>query len=200
MRVHRLIGLVLAAVLLASVASAQTLTPAQLATLKANITASADLVQAGTVDCGAFVGVAVNAVPNTGDGNVCLSQVYKLAASPDFTVWKTNVPLGQVGRGFNTTELAGLTSLNTQRLQNLAAWLVLGVNPSLASDRAFFDDVFSGAGGTNTRAALLILWKRLANRGERVYATGTGSNAVPGLLVFEGTITASDIATARNLP
>jgi hypothetical protein len=118
---------------------------------------------------------------------------YNAPASPSFTVWKTLVPLGEVGRGFDTTELAGLTSLNTQRLQNLAAWLVLGVNPSLASDRAFFDDVFSGAGGTNTRAALLILWKRLATRLERLFATGTGSNAVPGTLVVEGALAVNDL-------
>ena len=184
---------------LSASAWAQQLTGPQLATLKANITASADLVQAGTADCSAFVGVAVNAVPNDSDGNLCLSRVYTLTASPPFTVWKTAVPQDQVGRAFNTTELAGLSSLNTQRLQNIEAWFDT-FNPSLTGDRAFFDDIFSGAGGTNTRAALLILWKRLVNRGERIYATGTGSNAVPGLLVVEGAISDSDINTARSLP
>jgi hypothetical protein len=72
------------------------------------------------------------------------------------------------------------------------------VNPSIASNRAFFDDVFSGAGGTNTRAALLALWKRLATRGEKLYATGTGSDASPATLVVEGAISARDVEEARR--
>lgn len=68
------------------------------------------------------------------------------------------------------------------------------------SNRAFFDDVFSGAGGTNTRAALLVLWKRLATRIEKLFATGTGSDAVPATLVFEGEVSVQDIIEARNLP
>ena len=127
------------------------------------------------------------------DGNLDgLAAHLNGTASPAFTVWKTSVAKEVVGRAFNTTELAGLTSLNTQRLQNLAAWFST-FNPSLASDRAFFDDVFSGAGGANTRAALLVLWKRLATRAERVFATGTGSDAVPGLIVSEGPISTDEL-------
>jgi hypothetical protein len=50
----------------------------------------------------------------------------------------------------------------------------------------------------NTRAALLALWKRLATRGEKLYATGTGSDAVPGTLTFEGNISARDVEEARR--
>lgn len=185
--------------LLASSVSAQLTTP-QLQTLKASIAAASD--QAVSVPgnlCAGFVGTAINAIPNSSDGNVCVAAQYNLTASPAFTVWKTNVPQDQVGRAFNPVELASLSSLNTQRLQNIEQWFNT-FNPSLAGDRAFFDDIFSGAGGATTRASLLVLWKRLALRGERLYTTGTGSDAVPGLLVFEGALTAADVSTARNLP
>lgn len=177
------------------------LTAAQLQTLKNSIAAASDLVTtAGGTACLNYVGRAINSLSNDLDSNTCIAAMYRLPASPIFTVWKTIVPIGEVGRAFNTTELAGLTSLNTQRLQNLAAWLAAGVNPSLASDRAFFDDVFSGAGGTNTRAALAILWRRQATRFEQLYATGTGSDPSPATLVVEGSVSALEINAARNLP
>lgn len=141
----------------------------------------------------------LNAFPNTNDGNFDLAvKLSTEQASPAFTVWRSTVSLGEVGKTFSASELAGLTSLNTQRLQNLAAWLALGVNPSLASVRQFFDDVFSGAGGALTRAALLVIWKRLTTRIEKIFATGTGTDAAPATMGYEGTISGTDVADARN--
>jgi hypothetical protein len=160
------------------------LTPAQLTTLKADIAANSDL----------------NSQPNNSDGNLAIANLYNLNASPNFTVWKTNVPIGSIGASFNAAELAGLSTLNNTRLQSLAMYLAAGVNASRADTRAFFDDIFSGAGGVNTRAALLILWKRLAKRGEKLFATGTGSDASPATLVHEGNITPTDVQMARDLP
>jgi hypothetical protein len=151
------------------------LTPAQLTTLKADIAANSDL----------------NSQPNNSDGNLAIANLYNLNASPNFTVWKAS---------FNAAELAGLSTLNNTRLQSLAMYLAAGVNASRADTRAFFDDIFSGAGGVNTRAALLILWKRLAKRGEKLFATGTGSDASPATLVHEGNITPTDVQMARDLP
>ena len=161
-----------------------TLSPAQLTTLKADILADPLLA----------------AFPNNTDGHFAIMLLYNQLASPAFTVWKTSVPIGDVGRNFNGAELGGLTTANHTRLQTIAQFLASGVNPSLADNRAFFDDVFSGAGGTITRGKLLILWKRLAKRGEKLFATGTGSDASPATMTFEGNITTDDVEVARNLP
>jgi hypothetical protein len=159
------------------------LSPAQLATLKADILADNTL----------------NSFPNNDDGNIAVAAAYNLNASPAFTVWRTHVPIQEVGQNFNATELGGLTTANTSRLQCLAQYLSF-INASIASNRQFFDDIFSGAGGANTRAALLIIWKRLASRVEKLYATGTGSDVSPATLVFEGTINHQDVQMARSLP
>jgi len=159
------------------------MTPAQLQTLKTDILADP----------------ALSSQPNTPDGNDAIARAYNANASPDFTVWKTNVTINEVGKKFNGTELAGLTTGNQTRLQTLAQYLAGGVNPSLPDNRAFFDDVFSGAGGTNTRANLLALWKRLATRAEKLFATGTGSNASPATMTWEGAISYQDVTAARNL-
>jgi hypothetical protein len=132
------------------------------------------------------------------------------AASPAFTVWKTSVPLQRVGDNFVGTDLAGLSSLNHTRLLTVVTLSGAGVNPSLADRRAFFDDIFSGAGGAATRAKLLVLWKRLATVGEKLFATGTGSDASPAtlasttvgdvLVYSDGPVTAGNVSQARNLP
>jgi hypothetical protein len=157
------------------------LTTQQLATMKADILANPDL----------------NSKPNNSDGAFEIARLYNLDAAPNFTVWKTNVPINDVGKKFNGTELAGLTTGNQTRLQTLAMYLAGGVNPTLPDCRQFFDDVFSGAGGATTRANLLALWKRLASRVEKLYATGTGTDPAPATLTFEGDLSYQDVMTAR---
>lgn len=157
------------------------LTSAQLVTLKNAIIADPTL----------------NAAPETADGADFIAKEMNKNAAPNFTVWRTVVTINEVGNSFNATDLAGLTTLNNTRLQTLAIYLAGGVNPSLASVRQFFDDIFSGAGGANTRAALLILWKRLATRAEKLYATGTGSDASPATLTAQGALTFAEVQAAR---
>lgn len=156
------------------------LTTQQVATLRTDILASE---------------LSAQCVP-TGDGPFNIATAYNLAKSPAFTVWKSSVPTSQVGIAMNSTELAGLTTANTNRLQVLAMFSGGSFNPSNANVRAGFDDIYSGAGGTTTRAALAVLWKRLATRQEALFATGTGSDAVPATLVVEGALTVADVIRA----
>lgn len=170
------------------------LTAAQLQTLKADLAANtATVVVAGNT-------VAINSLDTLAERNTdsadAVAQWYNGTASPSFTVWKKLATLNQIGDAINATELAGLTSLNISRLEAIATYSPAGVNPSLADRRQAFDDIFSGAGGTNTRASLLALWKRLANRAEKLFATGTGSDASPATLSFEGALTFQNVLDA----
>ena len=158
------------------------LTSAQLITLKAAILADPLLASQ----------------PMDGNGHGAIADAMNMPASPVFTVWKTWVTISAIGDNLVGTELAGLSSLNLTRLQTIVQLSASGVNPSLTDRRAFFDDVFSGAGGTLTRAKLLILWKRTATRIEKLFATGTGSDALPATLAFEGAVTSLDIDQARH--
>lgn len=159
------------------------LTQSQLTTLKADILASPDM----------------NTQPMNADGHQAISNLYNLVATPIFIVWKTNVTLTEIGDKINAAELGGLTTADATRLQTIAMYSAAGVNPSLPDRRAFFDDVFSGAGGTITRPQLLALYKRSSLRGERLYATGTGTDISPGTLVVEGEISKDDVELARLL-
>lgn len=161
------------------------LTAAQLQTLKAAILADPNL----------------NSQPNTPDGNFNVAAQLNALASPAFTVWKSNVSITDVGNNINSAELGGLTTANTSRLSAIADYHPAGFRPADANTRAFFDDIFSGAGGVNTRALLLALWKRLSTYGEKVLkASGTGTDASPAILGFEGPLTYQDVEAARNLP
>jgi hypothetical protein len=137
--------------------------------------------------------------PLTNDGAIVIRDAMNALASPEFTVWKTMVSIVNVGRAVNGGELAGLTTANHTRLQTIIQISGGTVNPSLADSRAFWNDVFSGAGGATTRTNLLALWKRLSTRAEKLYATGTGSDASPATLVFEGNISINDVQEARAL-
>ena len=157
------------------------LTTAQLATLKTAILADPVL----------------NAFPNNTDGNPEIAKAFNLPAAPAFTVWRTNISNTEIGNSFVGTELAGMTTGNQTRLQVIAQYSAEGVDPSRPDRRAFYDDVFSGAGGANTRAKLLIAWKRLATRAEKLFATGTGSDAAPATMTFEGALSYVDVYNAR---
>lgn len=154
------------------------LTDAQIQTLRAALLAETDPT---------FVGYRNN-------GQTPLMAAF-FNANSTFIVWKTSVPRNEVGKTFVATGLAAITSGNNDKLANFAAWNET-VNPSRLDQRQFFDDIFSVAAGASTRAALLALWKRPATRAERLYATGAGTDAAPGLLVFEGLVEDADISAA----
>jgi hypothetical protein len=74
------------------------------------------------------------------------------------------------------------------------------INPSLANVRQAIQDIFSGAGGSAQRTHLLAMAKRFATKGEKIFASGTGTDQAPGTLVFEGSIGDSDVVRALQLP
>jgi hypothetical protein len=162
------------------------LTAPQLASLKAAILADGTL----------------SPLANNSDGNQVIANAFNLTASPTFVIWKKLVTVSSVGDNLNGTELAGLTSLNHTRLQTVVILSENGINPSLADRRQFFDDIFSGAGGTTTRANLLALWKKNATRAEKLFSTGTGTDGSPATtdsnIGQTFILTASDVEAARN--
>lgn len=157
------------------------LNPAQLVIFKAAILAEIDPTFVALRDAGA-----------TG----AMAGWYSDLATPAFIVWKTSVPVAQVGVAQNSTELAGLTTANTSRLQVLALFSGGSFNPSIADVRAGFDSIYSGAGGVLTRAALLALWKRSARRVEKLFASGAGTDVSPAQLIYEGQVSDADIVKA----
>lgn len=167
------------------------LTTAQLAAIKADILADS----------------ALNAFPNSNDGNFAIAAAYSVTASPDYWVWRTRVTKAEMvqetsvdGTTFNWTGNGFITRSAGEQ----AAWQQifngeLACNPSLPNVRQAFLDIFSGTGNAAAnRTHLSTISRRKANRVEKLLATGTGSTASPATMGFEGTLTYQDIEAARN--
>lgn len=134
---------------------------------------------------------------NTGN-NGGMALFLNETASPDFIVWRTSVPWDEVM----------LNGMDWARVDNLSAgkariwdWLFRNannsMNPSKTNIRAGIDAAWVGtAPDLAVRASVYTHCKRAATRGEKATATGTGSNASPAILEFEGELSSEDIRLA----
>jgi hypothetical protein len=168
------------------------LTPAQLAALKADIAANTNQVLHGGVL------TAINTLPNNSDANFAIADWYNLLASPAWIVWRTDVPVKDCKKATTWTEYIG----RNQGERDAWAFMLSNgiVDASDPNVRQGIQDIFSGPSGANTRAALVAIAKRSAKRAEKLLSTGTGSDAAPATMGYEGNISYQDVESARNLP
>jgi hypothetical protein len=161
------------------------LTPAQLQTLKAAI--DADPVLA--------------AQPMDGDGNGFIADAFNALASPAWTVWRTLVSKAaiQSNSAFDWTRVDNL-SVGKARIWD-QLFYTGSVNPAQPNVRTGIDSVWVGTqADLAVRASVYTNCKRLSTRAEKLYSTGTGSDAVPATMTFEGYITSLNVDQARHLP
>jgi hypothetical protein len=159
------------------------LTLGQLQALKANIEADAVL----------------NAFPNNSDGAFAISSAYSQIPAPAFVVWKTNVTEQEIMQNnFDWTRVDNL-SVGKARIWE---WLFKfgSINAANANIRVGIDRVWVGTqADLDVRAVVYAHCKRSANRAEKLFATGAGSDAVPATMVFQGLLGIDDILQARSL-
>lgn len=179
------------------------LTSAQLATLKAAILADNTL----------------NAFPNTDNGNGDLANALNAIASPDWLVWQTAVPVDAINDAItwanftpqdtpDNTVTWSNRSLACQGKQfNLQTMLVgrSTLDASKSNLRAGLQDALtaipSGASGASKNggwANVQAILSRKAKLIEKILSTGTGSQATPATMGYEGTVTGDDVTRARN--
>ena len=156
------------------------LTTEQLQTLKAAILSETD---AGFV--------AARAAGATG----VMANFYNVQASPAYWVWRSVYTPEDIAKAIDNgiTQLDGLTP---SKRDSLLWWAERNHDMALAQSQAAVNDL---CGSQNTlKAALTAGGKRTLLRGERLFATGTGSLAAPGTATFEGTIRNEDIVLALS--
>jgi hypothetical protein len=157
------------------------LTTAQLQTLKADILADPVLA----------------AHPQNSDGAFAIAAAYNLPASPTWTVWRNGIPTKEIKRAVVWTEYIARSAGERDAFVLMTSNGV--VDAGDANIRQGFLDIFSGPSGATTRAQLTTLSKRTATRAEKLFSTGTGSDASPATLTFEGTLSYQDVEAARTL-
>ena len=111
-----------------------------------------------------------------------------------FIVWRTNVTVEVANNVMVWTEIDTLTAGRARIWEWMSKMSKL--DASKANIRQGLNDAFSSA--TATKAALLGIAKRAATRAEGALATGTGTDATPGTMVFEGTISQADASFIRS--
>jgi len=124
-----------------------------------------------------------------------IAAEYNLAAVPDWTVWRTAVTalewrdavIGGGGAGQLDALIASKRGCLLWALEDT-------LDPSNANVRAALDD-FCGSQNT-LKAALVVAQKRLATRAEKLFSTGTGSNASPATMGWEESLTYQDVEAA----
>ena len=183
------------------------LTPAQLATLRADINADATL----------------SALANNGDTAIDIAAAYNATSNPAMSVWRTDAPVNDIYDAIDWTkytpnDLADVTVIFSNRvllvqtkqmnLQNMLTGRTT-LNASKANIRAGLRDAVtalpSGTGGALVSpggtggATVLQACIRTATRAEKLFAgaPATTGPTTANLLVFEGAITAQDVSQAR---
>lgn len=135
------------------------------------------------------------AEPMNSDGAFAIAAAYNAEASPAFVVWRTNVPAQEImANGFVWTAVDTLT-VGKARIWD---WMTRygTINPSKANVRQGLADCFGAASAMVTGITPHL--KRNATRGEKLFATGTGTTGNPATMAYEGTLSYQDVEAARN--
>lgn len=179
------------------------MTPAQLATLKADILANPDL----------------NNQPMNSDGAFEIARLYGLPASPAFHVYKNDINSQDL---FDKIDFAKMTPADAPN--DTQAWANRSLccqgkqfNLQLILDRSVIDatksqtratlqdaltNIPSGVGGATVSAWVPVRDSlyTAANRLEKLFATGLGTTGSPATRAVYGTISYQDVEQACNLP
>lgn len=117
-----------------------------------------------------------------------------------FYVWKTRVTQDEIMQnGFDWVQVDNL-SVGKARIWE---WLFLNqdrsINPSKANVRAGIAECWKGtAAFLAVQAVVLGHCKRFASNVERLFTTGTGSEATPGDLTYVGPVGLTELSVALN--
>ena len=142
----------------------------------------------------------LNLIPHTQDGAYAISEALQAIASPDFIVWRTNVSKDEIMQnGFDWTQVDN-TTVGKARIWE---WMfdngANAIDPSKDNIRTGINEAWKGSQSMlDVRAAIYVHCKRKANILEKLFATGTGSDASPATMVIEGSISYLDVYYAMG--
>lgn len=162
------------------------LTNDQLSTLKAAINADP----------------ALSALPMNSDGAFAIADALNQPSSPAFIVWRTSVSQDEIMQnGFDWTRVDNLSVGKARVWEWMFSNEARAFNASKPNVRAGIDAVWVGtAADLAVRAAVYVHCKRTATRAEALLAAGTGSDASPATMTFEGSLSYWDVEQARAMP
>lgn len=125
---------------------------------------------------------------------------YNEPASPAFIVWRTSISKDEVyGNGFTWAQIDNVNEPRWRIWRELFDNDARTMNPSKANVRQGVAEVWTGTAAKElVRDYVFGKCKRTVNRAERLFATGTGTDATPGLLGWEGAVSTGLISDILN--
>ncbi len=142
--------------------------------------------------------VTLNAFPHTADGAYALAEALKADSVPAAIVWKTSVAIDDIMR--NGMDWARVDNLSVGKARIWDWMSALGtINPSKINIRAGIDATWVGtAADLAVRAVVYTHCKRTANKLEKIFATGTGTDVSPSTMAVEGSLTYTECLAAMG--
>jgi len=142
---------------------------------------------------------ALAAQPINSDGAFVIADALNQPVAPDYIVWRTSVELEEITQnGFDWTLVDALNVGQARIWEWLFGNPSRTINPSKPNVRQGIANVWTGSAPKNAvQVAVLGHCKRKATRIEKLLATGTGSDASPATMGFEGPLSYQDVQDAR---
>ena len=140
----------------------------------------------------------LNAFPMNSDGSWEIARLMNQEVSPSYIVWKTNVSIDEIMRNGMAWDRVDNLTVGKARIWD---WLGrLGYfDASKPNVRAGIDAAWVGnAADLAVRASIYGHCRRKATIAEKLFATGSGTDASPSSMAFEGQLSYQDVDQARN--
>lgn len=127
-----------------------------------------------------------------------MAEWWNRPADPPKIVWKSLVQLEEItSNGFDWVRVDNLAVGKARIWEWMFGSEDRSINPSKANVRAGIEEVWKGtAADLAVRATVLQHCKRGTSRIESLFAVGTGTDASPATMGFEGQLTEMDISYA----
>ncbi len=123
-----------------------------------------------------------------------LARIYNLDST--FVIWRTSVQPSEYREAIVWTAVDGLTAGKARIWDWITQGMTSPIDASKTNIRQGIADAWGA--GSATGLALKALAKRPASKAERLFVTGTGTTANPGLLTWEGPLSVNDLSNALN--
>lgn len=123
-----------------------------------------------------------------------LTSLYN--ADSTFIVWRESIPPEEYREQMVWTEVDGLQAGKARIWEWITQNMTMAIDASKGNVRAGLAEVFPA--NQTTRGQLLAIAKEAASVAESIFATGTGTDASPGVRTLVGSITTEDVGRALN--
>lgn len=141
----------------------------------------------------------LSVLPHNVDAASTIATAYDVIVVPAFIVKRTSVSVQEIMENdFLWTYVDNMTVGKARIWQWLTQYGTF--NPSKPNVWAAIQEAYKGtAEALNAQAIVLGHCKRSATRGEKLFAVGTGTDASPAVLTFEGSMFYLDVRDAREM-